>query len=84
MRDHDGRVALDAVLAVDLLGELLERLHVVLGLGLGQVLLEALDLLRRRLRAVLVEHLLDVEACVPDLEVRHRGEGGHRLPVATS
>ena len=46
-RDDERRVALDAVLAVDLLGELGERLHVVLRLRLGQVLLEPLDLLGR-------------------------------------
>ena len=72
------------MLTVDFLGELRERLHVVLGLRLGEVLLEAFDLLRRRLPAVLVEDALDVESRVPDVEVRHRRERGHRLAVVAN
>src|SRR4029077_14503786 len=67
--DDQGRVADDARLAVDELGQLAERLQAVLGPGMRHVLLGALALLGGHRRAELGEQLLDVDARVPEVEV---------------
>ena len=79
-RHDQRRAADDSQLAVHPLGEAAQRAHAVLGVRLGDALLRSLH----RLAAQLLHpghHRRDVEARVPDLQVAHRGESPHRLPV---
>src|SRR4051794_25454833 len=77
----DRRIGLDPVRAVDAFRELVERLHVALGLRLGQVPLEPPHLAGSCSRAEFGEHLLHVEACVPHVEIGHPREVDHRLAI---
>ena len=83
-RRHDGRVADDARLAVDELGQLRERLQAALRLRLRQVALGPLDLLRGRLLLKFGQQLLDVQARVPEVEVAHGRVPVDRLAVGTA
>ena len=75
------RVTHDPVRAIDQVGEPRLRLEAVLALGLGDGALEALDVVAADLAPPAVEDPLCVEPGVPDVEVRHRRELGHRLSV---
>ena len=75
---HDQRHFLDdAMLAVDLLGQLLEHLHMPLLAGLGRDPLGA----PARLGRQRVHHRPVVDAIVPDLKVAHFGETPDALAV---
>ena len=78
--DH-GRVADDPRLTVDDLGQLPERLQTALRAGLRDIAVSPLQLLRRGYLAPLPENLVGVHARVPEIEVRHPAETGHRLPI---
>jgi hypothetical protein len=80
-RHDERRVARDADLVVDALGELRERLEVVLALGLRHRLLEAPHLLGCEPTAGAVDDRLRVDARVPELEIALRSELGHRLAI---
>ncbi len=81
--DEQRRFAAESDLAVDGLGQLLQRPQAVLGARLADSLADPLQLLRvvvfdRRQR------LFDVEARVPDVEVALGGEVAHRLAVGAN
>ena len=81
-RHDQRRVGADARLAVNLVGEALQRLHAVLGARLGQLLFGALEHLARHGGLVAGERLVNVEARVEDLQVALAGEAGHGAAVA--
>src|SRR3954453_15448446 len=68
-------------MAIDEMRQPVRRPEAVLGACLGEVALEALALLGRRLRGPLLRDVIDVEAGVPDVERAHLGEFAHRLAV---
>ena len=79
---HDERrIADDSQLAVHDARELVERLEAVLGAGLGDVLLGALQDLRAQTLGHRSEHALDLDTRVPDVEVPHLGELPHRAAI---
>ena len=75
------RIADDPGLTVHHLGELLEDLHAVLGLGLVERLLGALEHRLRRQLAHRGHQVLDVQVRVPDVEVGLAGKLAQRLAV---
>ena len=80
-RHDQRRLVDDPALAVDLVGQLLERRHAVAGARLGKRLLRALDLPGRQLGRPLGQQRLDLEPCVPDGEIVLRREVAHRRAV---
>ena len=81
-RDDQRRVGDDLWPAIDQAGQLGHFLHAVPGPRLGHALVDHLALPRFHLRVELRPQLVQVRVRVPDSQVRHRGEGPHRLPVA--
>jgi hypothetical protein len=86
------RIADESGLPIDHLGELVQRLHTVactrfsqrlvgLGLGLGEGLVGMLLSGQSQLVTQVDEHLLDVHAGVPHVEIPHRGQLGHLRAV---
>ena len=67
-RHDQRRVADDPRMAVDEVGQPVERPHAVLRTRLGDVAIEALALLGGRLRGPLPGHVLDVDARIPERE----------------
>jgi hypothetical protein len=77
---HDQRHFLDdAMLAIDLLGQFLENLHMAFLSRLGRRALCALARLGRQG----VEHRPLVDAVIPDFEIAHLGEAADALAVGT-
>ena len=74
---EEGRLVDDPVPAVHLLGQLRERLQVILRPRLGEARLRT----RAELGGEPVEHRLDVEPRVPHVERVHLGEARDRVPV---
>ena len=81
-RHDDRRVADDAGLSVDDLGELRERPQAGLRLRLRDVAVMALELLARRALREERANVVNVQARIPELEVAQTCEPCHRLPVA--
>ncbi len=80
-RDDERWVVDDPRLAVDQLGQLVERLEAVFRPSLRDVLLEPCAPFLADLVAVPLDDLVDGEAGIPDVEVAHGGERRHRRPV---
>ena len=83
-RDDQRRVADDARLALDEVGQLLERMHAVLGAGSLDAGFSLLQPLRVDAGAELRDCLLDRQVRVPKFEVPHLREAAHRLPVSAN
>ena len=81
-RHDQRRLVNDPDVAVDRLRQLGERGHAVLGAGLREGRLGSLDDLLLELRGEFLDHPFDVQVGVPDVEVLHSGELGHRGAVA--
>ena len=80
-RDQQRRDAAKAQLAVDALGELLDRPQARLAPRLGERLGEHDPTLRAQPTAEAIDELARVEALVPDVEVALAREAAHRLAV---
>ena len=79
--DDHGRVADQPRASVDHLDQLGEGPDAVLGPCLGEVLAEPLELARLDLRAQDGLELVDVQPCVPDVELPHPSPAVHGFPV---
>ena len=80
-RDDQWGVGDDSAFAVDLVGELGERLHAVLGSGLGDVRSSLGPLFLGGHGLELLEQRLNLDVGVPDIEVAHRSGLLHPRPV---
>ena len=80
-RTMTGGASLDAVAAVDVLGELRQRPQARSRVGLGQRLARGLHRGLVDRRGKLGDHFLGVEACVPDVEEAHMARLGHRRAI---
>ena len=81
-RHDQGRVGADARLPIDLVGELGQGLHAVLGARLGQLLSGPLEHLVRDGGLVAGKGLVDVQARVEGRQVALAGKAGHGAAVA--
>ena len=80
-RLDERRVADDATLAVDDVGQLVECLRAVAGASLGHVRVGSLAGNGVHPLAQLLHHRLDVDVGVPHRQVGHLGELAHRRPI---
>ena len=80
-RDDQWRVGDDSAFAVDLVGQLGERLHAVLGSGLRDVRPSLRPLLLGGYGLQLLEQRLNLDVGIPDIQVAHRGSLPHPGPV---
>src|SRR3954470_14769880 len=82
--DDQRRVADDAPVSVDDLGQLAERLEAVLRSRVGDVFREPLLLLAGRPFRELADDGLDVDPALPQFHVVHGGEPPHRLAIGAT
>ena len=80
-RDDQRRVADDPAFAVDVCGQFLEGVHAVLRASLRDICFGLLEPLRIDAAGELRKRLLNRQMRIPKLQVAHRCERAHRLPV---